>query len=204
MGMALIYHFLNRKNLKRREVRVLADKNNTIRISKFLSLVLRHRPEKIGLQLDASGWADVDDLLQKANRAGVRLDRELLEYVVATNDKKRFSFSQDGTRIRANQGHSIPVDLGLSPVSPPPELYHGTVERFLERIRSEGLLAQNRNYVHLSKDRETAEKVGQRRGKPVILIIPAGRMHGEGYKFFLSENGVWLTAKVPAEYIIFP
>ena len=182
----------------------MEDKNNTVRISKLLSLVLRHQPQKIGLHLDAVGWADVDELLQKSNHAGMRLDRELLEYVVATNDKKRFSFSDDGKRIRANQGHSIPVDLGLSPLKPPPELYHGTVERFLEGIRSHGLLAQNRNYVHLSKDRETAEKVGQRRGKAMILVIQAGKMHGENYKFFLSENGVWFTAEVPVEFIIFP
>ncbi len=182
----------------------MTNKNQTVRISKFLSLILRHQPERIGLELDGDGWAEVDDLLEKSKQAGVDLDRELLELIVATNDKQRFSFSLDGTRIRANQGHSIPVDLGLSPVQPPKELYHGTVERFLKGIKSGGLLPQDRNYVNLSIDRETAEKVGQRRGKAAILVVQAGKMHSAGYKFYLSENGIWLTTNVPVNYIIFP
>ena len=172
-----------------------------VRISKFLSLVLRHDPGKIGLALDAAGWADVDELIAAAARAGVEIDRETLARVVAENDKQRFALSPDGDRIRANQGHSVRVDLGLEPQTPPEVLYHGTAARFVDSIRASGLHAASRTHVHLSPDEDTARRVGQRHGKPVVLRVAAGRMHCDGRPFFRSENGVWLTDAVPAEYI---
>jgi putative RNA 2'-phosphotransferase len=178
--------------------------NEAVKISKLLSFVLRHRPQAIGITLDAEGWVAVDELLAAAARHGKPLTRQELEEVVATNDKKRFTFSPDGGRIRANQGHSVEVDLGLVPVEPPELLYHGTVERFLDGIRQQGLLRGKRHHVHLSVDRETATRVGRRRGRPVVLVVEAGRMHREGKAFFRSENGVWLTEAVPPEYLRFP
>ena len=180
------------------------DEKQRTRTSKFLSLVLRHEPHRIGLQLDANGWASVEELLSSSRRHGVPLDRTDLEEIVATNDKKRFSFSDDGQRIRANQGHSVPVELGYSATVPPARLYHGTATRFLESIRSKGLSKGERHHVHLSKDPETARKVGQRHGKPVVLTVSAEAMQRAGHIFFLSENGVWLTEHVPAEFIEFP
>lgn len=175
-----------------------------VRLSKFLSLVLRHEPEKIGIVLDANGWVAVDDLLAAAARAGTSISREQLDQVVVTNDKKRFAFSSDGSRIRASQGHSVEVDLGLAPVVPPERLYHGTATRFVESIRAEGLRAQSRQHVHLSPDEETAIKVGQRHGKPVVLVVRAGAMHQAGHVFYRSENGVWLTEAVPPGYLEIP
>jgi putative RNA 2'-phosphotransferase len=175
-----------------------------VRISKFLSLVLRHKPEKIGLSLDQSGWAQVSELLSKANQAGLSLSKELLQQVVEQNDKMRFSFSQDGLRIRANQGHSIQIDLGLEALMPPKFLFHGTVTRFLDSIKQRGLIARKRTHVHLSPDQQTAIKVGRRHGKPIVLTIHAGRMYECGFQFFCSANGVWLTQRVPAEHILFP
>lgn len=172
-----------------------------VEISKFLSLVLRHQPETIGITLDAEGWALVDELLEAAGRRGKSITRQQLEEVVATNDKKRFSLSPDGRRIRANQGHSIEVDLNLAPVEPPELLYHGTVERFLDSIRAQGLLRGNRRHVHLSGDEETASRVGQRRGRPIVLVVEAGRMHRDGHCFYRSANGVWLTDAVPPQYL---
>ena len=174
------------------------------RISKFLSLVLRHRPETVGLELSPDGWVDVDELLSACRANGRSISRAVLNEVVATNDKRRFSFSDDGQQIRANQGHSVDVDLGLEPVEPPERLYHGTVARFLEAIRREGLVRGNRQHVHLSADRQTADNVGQRRGRPVILVVESGRMHADGHKFYLSDNGVWLADAVPPEYLRFP
>ena len=174
------------------------------RTSKFLSLVLRHQPERIGLALDTSGWAGVDELLAACRHHGVPLDRAELEDVVTTSEKKRFAFSDDGQRIRASQGHSIDVSLGYSPVPPPDRLFHGTATRFLESIRREGLHKRGRHHVHLSPDAETARNVGQRHGKPTILPVLAGLMHQRGHAFFVSENGVWLTEHVPAEFIVFP
>jgi putative RNA 2'-phosphotransferase len=173
-------------------------------MSKFLSLVLRHKPEAIGLTLAANGWADVDELITRANQQGKRLTRPLLEEIVATNDKKRFAFSADGTKIRASQGHSVTVDLELKPQTPPETLFHGTATRFLDGIKQQGLLPGSRQHVHLSLDEETAIKVGQRHGKPIILRIRSGEMHRSGREFFLSENGVWLTASVPPEFLEIP
>lgn len=163
--------------------------------SKFLSFVLRHKPEAIGLTLDAEGWADVDDLLARADPA-LALDRALLEEVVATSDKKRFALSEDGRRIRANQGHSVAVDLGLERREPPALLFHGTATRFLAAIEREGLKPGRRQHVHLSRDVETARTVGRRHGKPVILQVAAGTLHAAGQAFYLSDNGVWLTDHV--------
>ncbi len=175
-----------------------------VRISRFLSLVLRHDPGRIGLELDREGWASVADLGERSRLAGLNLTVELVREVVATSDKRRFSLSEDALSIRANQGHSIPVDLGLSPVEPPSELFHGTVPRFLESIRGEGLVPGSRQHVHLSPDAETAARVGRRRGEPVVLRIDAAGLAVRGQDFFVSANGVWLTAAVPAEFIRFP
>ncbi len=174
---------------------------STVKISKFLSLILRHRPEKIGLALDENGWADVEELILKANSRGRRINRKLLRTVVETNDKQRFTFSGDGTKIRANQGHSIEVDLGLEAVQPPEILFHGTAQRFLAAIMSQGLKKRGRQFVHLSKDRETAFTVGVRHGKPVILVVDGQGMFQDGFTFHLSKNGVWLTEFVPPKYL---
>jgi putative RNA 2'-phosphotransferase len=175
-----------------------------VKMSRFLSRVLRHKPEDIGLSLDENGWADVEELIRLANIAGRRLTRPLLDQVAAENDKKRFAFSEDGLRIRANQGHSLEVDLALPPSEPPEILYHGTASRFIESIRIEGLHSKNRQHVHLSPDIITATKVGGRHGRPVTLVVRAKEMSAAGYKFFLSANGVWLTERVPIEFIGFP
>jgi putative RNA 2'-phosphotransferase len=174
---------------------------NLVKTSKFLSLVLRHRPEAIGLALDAQGWADVDELIARAAAQGHRLTRELLGRVVAENDKRRFALSDDGARIRANQGHSIPVDLALERQEPPEILYHGTSERSLASIEREGLRRGQRHHVHLSADPETARNVGARHGRPVVLRVAAGAMWRHGVVFYRSANGVWLTAAVPPDYL---
>jgi putative RNA 2'-phosphotransferase len=174
------------------------------RTSKFLSLVLRHEPQRIGLQLDPAGWVDVDVLLAACRNHGTLIEREELDEVVATSEKKRFAFSDDCRRIRASQGHSIEVSLGYTPKTPPPRLFHGTATRFLDSIRAEGLTKRERHHVHLSADAETAHRVGQRHGKPAVLIVMADAMHAVGHAFFLSENGVWLTDEVPANFIEFP
>nr|WP_315201138.1 RNA 2'-phosphotransferase [uncultured Flavobacterium sp.] len=172
-------------------------------ISKFLSFVLRHSPETIGLELDENGWADVEDLISKCSKDGNTLNLELLEFVVENNDKKRFVFNEDKTKIRASQGHSISVELDLAETEPSDYLYHGTVGKFLENIRKEGLQKMSRQHVHLSKDKETAIKVGSRRGVAQILTIRSGEMYKDGFKFYLSENNVWLTDQVPIKYIEF-
>ena len=168
-----------------------------VRISKFISLVLRHDPGKIGLTLDENGWASVDELLAKA-----KIHRATLEQVVAQNEKKRFAFSADGQKIRASQGHSIAVDLALQPVSPPDVLYHGTASRFEESILQKGLIRGQRNHVHLSADQQTAISVGKRHGNPIIFIVKAREMEQDGFLFYLSENKVWLTDAVPTRYLV--
>lgn len=173
-------------------------------ISKFLSLVLRHQPETIGLELDAQGWARIDALVERANAHGRALSHERIEAVVRDSDKQRFALSDDGLRIRANQGHSLLVDLALPAQAPPAVLYHGTATRFAESIRVQGLRKCNRQHVHLSSDPETALTVGSRHGDPVVLRVRAGRMHACGHAFFRAENGVWLTEAVAPEFIDWP
>lgn len=173
-------------------------------LSRFISLVLRHDPGAIGLRLDANGWADVGELLTKAAAHGKPLDRAVLERIVAENDKKRFAFSPDGQSIRANQGHSVAVDLELAPMPPPQTLFHGTAARNLASIRAVGLRSGERQHVHLSGDVATATKVGTRHGKPVVLAVRAGDMVTAGHVFYRSDNGVWLTAAVPAHFLDFP
>jgi len=175
--------------------------NNLVRYSKFISLVLRHQPQLIGLAMDESGWVNVDDLLAGINAKGMPIDRALLERVVAENDKKRFAFNDDGTKIRASQGHSISVDLGLQPRTPPDRLYHGTAKKNLASIQQAGLLKGSRQAVHLSTDAETALKVGGRHGQPVVLVVDSARMCADGFTFTCSENGVWLVDHVPPEYL---
>ncbi len=174
------------------------------RTSKFLSLVLRHEPERLGLTLDEAGWVDVAVLLEAVNRQGVPLTLEQLKHLVATNDKKRFAFNEDGTRIRASQGHSVEVDLKYTPQTPPETLFHGTPERFVDSIRATGLNKGERHHVHLAADEMTASKVGERRGRPAILRIRSGEMHRDGHIFYRSENGVWLVEHVPSQFIEFP
>lgn len=175
--------------------------NRLVKISKFLSLVLRHKPETIGLTLDPAGWASVGELLQACARHNFPLSLEELQAVVAANDKQRFAFSEDGRRIRASQGHSVEVELGYEAAEPPELLYHGTVERFLPSIRTKGLLKGQRHHVHLAADRVTAAKVGSRRGQAVILTVHSGQMYRAGYPFYQSANGVWLTGHVPPQYL---
>jgi putative RNA 2'-phosphotransferase len=184
--------------------RLLPMSADLVQLSKFLSLVLRHKPEEIGLTLDPNGWAGVDDLIRLANAGGRPFTRPLLEQIVAGNDKRRFAFSPDGQRIRASQGHSVEVDLALAPAVPPELLYHGTATRFLASIRTQGLLPGSRQHVHLSHDAATARKVGQRHGRPAILTIAAQTMSSAGHLFYLSANQVWLTEHVPVVFIVFP
>jgi putative RNA 2'-phosphotransferase len=174
---------------------------DAVRVSKRLSYVLRHRPESVGLALDAAGWVDVADLLGALAAHGLPLTRGELGTVVATDDKRRFALDDTGTRIRASQGHSVAVDLGYTAAVPPPELFHGTVERFLPAILAEGLRPQNRHAVHLSPDVATARRVGARRGRPVVLRVAAGRMAADGAAFTRSANGVWLVDAVPPRYL---
>jgi putative RNA 2'-phosphotransferase len=175
---------------------------NLTRISKFLSLVLRHAPETIHVNVDKNGWLDIQQLIDNSNKyKNLGLTIDIIKKVVENNDKQRFIISDDGKRIRANQGHSITVDLELESKTPPDVLYHGTAIRFLDSIRREGLKPMKRQYVHLSRTEEMAITVGRRHGKPVILYIDAKAMHEEGYKFYFSENKIWLVDKVPVKYI---
>jgi putative RNA 2'-phosphotransferase len=171
--------------------------------SKFLSLLLRHKPETVGLQLDKQGWANTKDLLQKINQAGRPITIDLLYRIVEENDKKRFVFNEDKSKIRAAQGHSLKVKLDYKALTPPDVLYHGTIAKTAELIRESGIKKMQRHQVHLSADTETAKIVAARRGKPIILIVNALKMHQDGYAFFQSDNGVWLTDFVPSRYIQF-
>lgn len=170
------------------------------KLSVFISLVLRHKPEAAGIALDEHGWANVEELLDGINNTGRKIDIGVLEEIVRTDNKKRYSFNEDKNFIRANQGHSIPVDVELKENEPPEFLYHGTATRFLNSILNDELKPMSRLYVHLSKDIETAWKVGKRHGDPIILKIHSSDMFVAGHKFYLSENGVWLTKKVDAKY----
>ena len=175
-----------------------------IRTSKFLSLVLRHEPERVGLKLAEAGWVGVDELLQAVNANGVALTLEQLQHIVATSDKKRFAFSEDGQRIRASQGHSVEVDLQYPPQTPPEVLYHGTATRFREGIRKGGLQRMERHDVRLSAETKVTLQVGGRHGKPMLLTIRAGEMYRAGFVFRCAANGVWLVDHVPPQFIEFP
>ena len=176
--------------------------DNHVAISKFLSLVLRHSPQTILLNIDKNGWFNIEELIQNANKyKRMNLTVDLINTIVSTNDKQRFILSDDGKRIRANQGHSINIDLELEAKTPPDILYHGTASRFLESIMNYGLKPMSRQYVHLSQTEETALTVGKRHGEPIVLFINAKKMFEDGYKFYLSENNVWLVNNVPKKYI---
>ena len=168
--------------------------------SKYISLILRHKPETIGITLDEHGWANVSELIAGVSKTH-RIDMETLERIVAEDEKQRYSFNEDKTLIRANQGHSIPVDVEPEEVEPPEILFHGTGEKYVASIDVQGLIPKSRLYVHLSGDEETAKKVGMRHGKPVIYTVRSGDMYRDGIKFFRSVNGVWLTKEVPAKYL---
>jgi putative RNA 2'-phosphotransferase len=177
------------------------NEKDQVKKGKFLSLVLRHNPDKIKIKLDEEGWTDVTVLLQQMKKFNREISFEELDYLVENNPKKRYSFNKDKSKIRANQGHSVQVDLGLKSVSPPDVLFHGTADRFLESIREKGLVKMNRHHVHLSADEETASKVGKRHGRLVMLKVDSKRMADEGFDFYLSENGVWLTDHVPSQFL---
>ena len=168
--------------------------------SKYISLILRHKPETIGISLDEHGWANVEELIAGVSKTHY-LDMEILERIVAEDEKQRYSFNEDKTLIRANQGHSIPVDVELPVVTPPDVLYHGTGVKYKDSIEAQGLIPKSRLYVHLSGDVETAKKVGQRHGRPIIYTVDAAAMHADGYTFYRSVNGVWLTKAVPQKYL---
>lgn len=179
---------------------MISDKQ-LMQISKFLSLVLRHQPEKIDIQLDPNGWTDINELIEKVNNYGIHLDKEILHHIVATNSKKRFALNDTLDKIRASQGHSIEIELGYTNQQPPEFLYHGTSEKSVQSILETGLERRNRQHVHLSNDIETALKVGQRHGKPFIFKVLAEEMYNNNFQFYLSDNGVWLTNHVPAKYL---
>ncbi|MCT7961588.1 RNA 2'-phosphotransferase [Laspinema sp. D1] len=173
-----------------------------IKISKYLSYHLRHHPEEIGLELEPGGWVPVEALLAAAQRHQFPITRSELELVVETSNKQRFSFDSTGTRIRANQGHSIPIDLQLDPICPPDILYHGTGEQAVDSILAQGLQKRTRHHVHLSPDIDTARQVGMRHGNPVVFTIKSAEMHQNGHLFYCSDNGVWLVDEVPPEYLL--
>jgi len=169
-------------------------------VSKYMSLILRHKPETIGITLDEHGWANVEELISGIAKDN-EFNMEILEEIVRTDEKQRYSFNEDKSLIRANQGHSIPVDVELEEKIPPEILWHGTGEKYVASIDETGLIPKSRLYVHLSKDEDTAIKVGSRHGKPVIYHVLAKQMHDDGYKFYISANGVWLTKEVPVKYL---
>lgn len=173
---------------------------NLTKIGRYISLILRHKPDVIGITLDKHGWANVDELIKGVNKSR-KLTMEMLEEIVATDDKQRYSFNEDKTKIRANQGHSIDVDVELEEVQPPEYLWHGTGRKYVDSIMKDGLISKSRLYVHLSDNYNTAINVGVRHGEPVVLCIWAGDMYRDGYKFYRSKNGVWLVKHVPVEYL---
>ena len=171
-------------------------------ISRYISLILRHKPEVIGITIDEYGWANVEELIQGIEKSNPEFNMEALEEIVKTDNKQRYSFNDDKTLIRANQGHSIQVDVELIEKEPPCILYHGTGEKYVTSIDQNGLIPKSRLYVHLSKDVETAKAVGKRHGKEVVYSINSGQMYKDGYKFYLSKNEIWLTKKVPKKYLM--
>ena len=199
-----VFSIYNFPTMQPHNIERAKNSNSETKLSKFLSLVLRHEPEAAGITLDEAGWADVDALLAGCAARGKRMERVQLERIVANNDKKRFSFSEDGKRIRANQGHSVEVDLQYNAVTPPAVLYHCTASRFLPSIREKGLLKMNRHHVHLAASTKGTAEVGARHGWPVLLTIKAEAMDAAGHVFYQSDNGVWLSDAVPTEFIDFP
>ena len=188
--------------MRRKECEIRVDRKDYSSTSKFLAMVLRHKPEKAGVRLDKHGWANVEKLIEGVNTAGkYHLDKEILQEIVRTNDKQRFSFSEDGMKIRANQGHSIAVDVELKKKIPPGILYHGIGEKYVTEIQKHGLIHKNRLYVHLSMNQKTAVSVGARHGKPVVFQVDAASMWRDGLLFFESVNHVWLTEYVPVKYL---
>ncbi len=177
---------------------------NDHHFSKFLSLILRHQPEKLGISLNKQGWTSVSILLERMQQQGKNVDLEQLQNVVANDNKQRYSFSPDGSMIRANQGHSIPIDLGYEAIPPPDILYHGTAIQNLASIKEKGLVKGNRHHVHLSATAETATAVGKRYGHPILLQIKTAEMAAAGHQFFCSENGVWLCDYIPPHFLIYP
>ena len=177
------------------------DEQRLVKVSRYLARHLRHRPEHLGLTLDAGGWAEVDELVAAAAAHSFPITVAEVEEVVPRNDKQRYELDAGRRRIRARQGHSVAVELGLEPADPPEVLWHGTVERFLPQILAQGLRRMGRNHVHLSADAVTARVVGARRGRAVVLSVAAGTMAAEGHRFWLSTNGVWLTGPVPPRYL---
>lgn len=169
-------------------------------VSKYISLILRHKPEVVGLKLDEHGWVNVAQLIGGVSRKYL-INQSILEEIVETDNKQRYSFNADKTKIRANQGHSVNVDVELEEYQPPEILWHGTDKKFVNAINEQGLIPKSRLYVHLSKDPETARQVGARHGEPVLYVVSAGQMFRDGYKFYLSKNGVWLTKEVPVKYL---
>lgn len=194
---------VNKMQKTKRQFKPETEERRLERISKFISMILRHKPEVIEITLDEHGWADVNELIKGINETGeeIEFSKDTLETIVKTDKKQRYSFSQDKTLIRANQGHSIPVDVELEKKEPPKVLYHGTGSKFVKSIQEQGLLPMERLYVHLSTDVETATNVGKRHGTPVIFQVNAEQMQKDGYDFFQSVNGVWLTKEVPAKYL---
>lgn len=194
---------VNKMQETKRQFKPETEERRLERLSKFISMILRHKPEAIGITLDEHGWADVDELIKGINETGeeIEFSKDTLETIVKTDKKQRYSFSQDRTLIRANQGHSIPVDVELEKKEPPKVLYHGTGVKSVKAIQEQGLLPMERLYVHLSTDVETATNVGKRHGTPVIFQVNAEQMQKDGYDFFQSVNGVWLTKEVPTKYL---
>ena len=194
---------VNKMQETKRQFKPETEERRLERLSKFISMILRHKPEAIGITLDEHGWADVDELIKGINETGeeIEFNKDTLETIVKTDKKQRYSFSQDKTLIRANQGHSIPVDVELEKKEPPKVLYHGTGVKSVKAIQEQGLLPMERLYVHLSIDVKTATNVGKRHGTPVIFQVNAEQMQKDGYDFFQSVNGVWLTKEVPAKYL---
>ncbi len=177
------------------------DYMNLTNLSRYMSLILRHKPEVIEITLDEHGWASVNDLICGIEKNNPGFNMDILEQIVRTDSKQRYSFNDDKSLIRANQGHSVNVDVELKEKEPPEYLYHGTGEKYVKSINQDGLIPKSRLYVHLSKDIKTAENVGRRHGKEIVYRIDSGQMYRDGYKFYLSENGVWLTKEVPVKYL---
>ena len=176
-----------------------------VTLSKFLSMILRHRPEEIAIMLDENGWVNIEELIELSGKnLGVNFTKDEIRQMMEENDKPRFSFNKDETKIKANYGHSVPVDLALEPATPPEILYHGTAIRFLDNLQKEGIIRRARNYVHLFSDEDTALEVGVRHGKPIVLIVKTGKMVRDGFTFFKTDDDTWLTEKVPKEYVNFP